>query len=350
MSSSFTSLAIMTGFERRYGVLKRLGASPLPRHGLLLGKMGALLPFSAVQAGDHRGGRRGPGLAAATAGAAAGRRSARRPGRDRRIRGSLGLLLAGTLRAEATLAAANLVYLLLLAGGGVVAAHDVVRRARTAACPGCLRGAGRRHAGRVPRRSGSAGQPARCSLVWAAVGALLTAGPSRGNEVALPGLSRPAARWVRRMGWATLVANIGIIVTGGAVRLTGSGLGLPHLAAVHRGVVHPPRRGWTSTPLIEFGNRILTFVLVAVASARFWRLGGAAGRPDPRSRSSSALGIPAQARHRRRHRAHRPQPLGRLAAPVCSLGIIALARAVPAADRPRGRRSVRDGAIAGSPG
>ncbi|MCB0908306.1 MAG: ABC transporter permease, partial [Nocardioidaceae bacterium] len=43
MSSSFTSLAIMTGFERRYGVLKRLGASPLPRHGLLLGKTGALV-------------------------------------------------------------------------------------------------------------------------------------------------------------------------------------------------------------------------------------------------------------------------------------------------------------------
>ena len=41
MSTSFTSLAIATGFERRYGVLKRLGASPLPRHGLLLGKVGA---------------------------------------------------------------------------------------------------------------------------------------------------------------------------------------------------------------------------------------------------------------------------------------------------------------------
>ena len=43
MSTAFTSLAIATGFERRYGVLKRLGASPLPRSGLLLGKVGALL-------------------------------------------------------------------------------------------------------------------------------------------------------------------------------------------------------------------------------------------------------------------------------------------------------------------
>ncbi len=43
MSTAFTSLAIATGFERRYGVLKRLGSSPLPRSGLLLGKVGALL-------------------------------------------------------------------------------------------------------------------------------------------------------------------------------------------------------------------------------------------------------------------------------------------------------------------
>jgi ABC-2 type transport system permease protein len=43
MSTAFTSLAIATGFERRYGVIKRLGASPLPRIGLLAGKVGALL-------------------------------------------------------------------------------------------------------------------------------------------------------------------------------------------------------------------------------------------------------------------------------------------------------------------
>ena len=42
MSTAFTSLAIATGFERRYGLIKRLGASPLPRSGLLLGKLGGL--------------------------------------------------------------------------------------------------------------------------------------------------------------------------------------------------------------------------------------------------------------------------------------------------------------------
>ena len=50
MSTSFTSLAIATGFERRYGVLKRLGASPLPRSGLLAGKVGALLLVEVLQA------------------------------------------------------------------------------------------------------------------------------------------------------------------------------------------------------------------------------------------------------------------------------------------------------------
>ncbi|MDT4972998.1 MAG: type transport system permease protein, partial [Pseudonocardiales bacterium] len=38
MSSAFTGLAIGTGFERKYGVLKRLGATALPRSVLLLGK------------------------------------------------------------------------------------------------------------------------------------------------------------------------------------------------------------------------------------------------------------------------------------------------------------------------
>lgn len=49
MSTAFTSVAIATGFERRYGVIKRLGASPLPRHGLLLGKVVALLVVEVVQ-------------------------------------------------------------------------------------------------------------------------------------------------------------------------------------------------------------------------------------------------------------------------------------------------------------
>jgi ABC-2 type transport system permease protein len=119
LSTSFTSLAIATGFERRYGVIKRLGASPLPRHGLLLGKVGALLVVIALQLVVVGGAALVAGWGPATgpravlgavAVAAAGTFAF----------ASLGLLLAGALRAEATLAAANLVYVLLAAGGAVL--------------------------------------------------------------------------------------------------------------------------------------------------------------------------------------------------------------------------------------
>jgi ABC-2 type transport system permease protein len=116
MSTAFTSLAIMTGFERRYGVLKRLGSSPLPRSGLLAGKIVGLLAIETLQVAvisavafalgwDPNPGLLGAALAILLGTAAFA---------------SLGLFVAGVLRAEATLAVANLVYLLLMAGGAVV--------------------------------------------------------------------------------------------------------------------------------------------------------------------------------------------------------------------------------------
>ena len=119
MSTSFTSLAIATGFERRYGVLKRLGSSPLPRSGLLMGKVGALLVVEVLQFLVIGGvalllgwspSLTPVGVAGALATALVGTTAF----------ASLGLLVAGALRAEATLAVANLVYLLLMAGGAVV--------------------------------------------------------------------------------------------------------------------------------------------------------------------------------------------------------------------------------------
>jgi ABC-2 type transport system permease protein len=116
MSTAFTSLAIATGFERRYGVIKRLGSSPLPRSGLLAGKVGGLLVIEVVQVAvvavvglllgwDPADGVVGTLLAVLLGTFAFA---------------ALGLFVAGILRAEATLAAANLVYLLLMAGGAVV--------------------------------------------------------------------------------------------------------------------------------------------------------------------------------------------------------------------------------------
>ena len=82
-------------------------------------------------------------------------------------------------------------------------------------------------------------------------------------------------RWMRPLAWASLVANVVIVVTGGAVRLTGVRARLPDLAALHGRVVHPARRARLHSA-IEFGNRMLTFVLAAVAVATFvaaWQTG-----------------------------------------------------------------------------
>ncbi|MDO9496314.1 MAG: COX15/CtaA family protein, partial [Nocardioides sp.] len=101
-------------------------------------------------------------------------------------------------------------------------------------------------------------------------------------------------RWVRIFGWATLVANVMLVVTGGAVRLTGSGLGCPTWPRCTDESFRP-HGALDLHEAIEFGNRMLTFVLVAVAVATFvaaWRT----GRRDLRRLSVIlALGIPAQA-------------------------------------------------------
>lgn len=119
LSTSFTSLAIATGFERRYGVIKRLGASPLPRWGLLVGKIGAVAIIEIVQLAILSG----VGLLLGwepTGGVIAALEALMLVVLGTAAFGSLGLLIAGIMRAEATLAVANLVYVLLLVGGGLI--------------------------------------------------------------------------------------------------------------------------------------------------------------------------------------------------------------------------------------
>jgi ABC-2 type transport system permease protein len=119
MSTAFTSQAIATGFERRYGVLKRLGATPLSRSGLIAAKTATVVGVELLQAAIiivvalALGWAPDASLAAIVVvpllvllGTAAF--------------SGFALLLAGTLRAEATLAAANLIYVVLLGVGGVV--------------------------------------------------------------------------------------------------------------------------------------------------------------------------------------------------------------------------------------
>ncbi|GAA0468310.1 ABC transporter permease [Streptomyces sp. NPDC046215] len=120
LSTAFTGQAIATGFERRYGVLKRLGASPLPRWALMAAKTCSVLVTEVLQIvlltviafalGWSPHGNPFAVLLLLVLGTAAF--------------SGLGLLMAGTLKAEATLAAANLVFLLLLVGGGVIVPLD----------------------------------------------------------------------------------------------------------------------------------------------------------------------------------------------------------------------------------
>ncbi|MET0673645.1 MAG: COX15/CtaA family protein [Microbacterium pygmaeum] len=75
-------------------------------------------------------------------------------------------------------------------------------------------------------------------------------------------------RRVIAAAWATLVVQIGIVGTGGLVRLTGSGLGCPTWPTCTPGsLVNTPEMGIHG--VIEFGNRLLTFVLVIVAIVTF---------------------------------------------------------------------------------
>ena len=76
----------------------------------------------------------------------------------------------------------------------------------------------------------------------------------------------PSDRTLRWLTVASLVSQIGIVVTGGAVRLTGSGLGCPEVPrCTEDSLIPTPEMGIHG--LIEFGNRLLTFVLVAIAAA-----------------------------------------------------------------------------------
>jgi ABC-2 type transport system permease protein len=117
MSTAFTSQAIATGFERRYGV--RLGATPLSRPGLIAAKTTTVIAVELLQ-----------GALILIVAVAIGWRPNASPAAvvvvpllillGTAAFSGLALLMAGTLRAEATLAGANLVYIVLLGVGGVI--------------------------------------------------------------------------------------------------------------------------------------------------------------------------------------------------------------------------------------
>jgi ABC-2 type transport system permease protein len=120
MSTAMVSLGIATGFERGYGVLKRLGATPLGRPRLLGAKIATIVVVELLQAAvlvavgfglgwnpdPHGSGSAGAAVVAVLLATAAF--------------GGIGLFMAGVLKAEVNLAAANGLYLVLLLLGGMV--------------------------------------------------------------------------------------------------------------------------------------------------------------------------------------------------------------------------------------
>lgn len=123
VATSLVSLGIATAYERSYGVLKRLGGSPLTRSSLLAAKIGAVLVVEALQIaallaigwlvlGWSPPATANPALL--ILGGSVGTVAF----------AGLGLLMAGTLRAEATLALANAVFLATLLLGGIVVPLD----------------------------------------------------------------------------------------------------------------------------------------------------------------------------------------------------------------------------------
>jgi ABC-2 type transport system permease protein len=122
MSSAFTSQAISLGFDRRYGVLKRLAATAIPRWLVVGGRMTSALAVVVVQ------------LVVLGAIAAALGWSPDAGGIGWAVVlvllgtlafGALGVLLGGSLRAEIVLALANVVWFVLLLAGGAGIASSV---------------------------------------------------------------------------------------------------------------------------------------------------------------------------------------------------------------------------------
>lgn len=144
MSSAMVSLGIATGFERRYGVLKRLGSTPLSRRGLLAAKTITVLVVEVIQAvlivgtGIALGWEPSAGVFTAIVLLLIGTVAF----------AGIGMLMAGTLRAEANLALANGLFLVLLFLGGMAypldrlpdALEAIARLLPAAALAECVRG------------------------------------------------------------------------------------------------------------------------------------------------------------------------------------------------------------------
>ncbi len=175
LSTAFTSTAITTGFDRRYGVLRRLGATPLSRAALVGGKVLSVLAVlvgqvvvltaAAVPLGWRSTGVGAPGVLGALLLLVLGV-AALVP---------VALLVGGTLRAEATLAVANVVYVLLLGLSAVLVPADRYPPPVAAVATGLPSGALAEGLRSAATGSGVPAGSLLALLLWATVGTLACA-------------------------------------------------------------------------------------------------------------------------------------------------------------------------------
>lgn len=172
LSTAFTGQAISTGFDRRYGVLRLLGVTPLGRTGLLVAKALAVLVVELLQV-----------LVLGVIGLALGWHPhwlGLLPAVVIWLLGTwvfvaLALLLAGTVRAEGVLALANLIWIVLLGLGGVILPRSVL----PAGLAGVVRGLPSDALGEGLRSAFQQGAlpgiPVLVLVVWGAVATALAA-------------------------------------------------------------------------------------------------------------------------------------------------------------------------------
>jgi ABC-2 type transport system permease protein len=179
ISTAFTGQAISTAFDRRYGVLRLFGVSPLGRHGLLVAKALAVLTIELMQVVVIGGLGLAFGWHPQWTGLLAGGLVV--------LVGTwtfvaLALLMAGTLRAEGVLALANLTWVALLGLGGVIVPHTEMPQGLSHAAallPSGALGDGLREAFIHGR---PAGVPLLVLVVWAAVATALASRTFHWND------------------------------------------------------------------------------------------------------------------------------------------------------------------------